>query len=52
MFMHDRNTEVLIQWILFIDPIAYDEEKLRQKSTEEIEKQFELARKTQQQYEE
>jgi len=50
--MHDKNTEVIIQWLLFINPIAYNEEKLRQKSVEEIEKQFELARETQCQYEE
>lgn len=50
--MHDKNTEVIIQWLLFINPIAYDEEKLRELSVLEIEKQFELARETQRQFEE
>ncbi|HDA2324775.1 TPA: hypothetical protein O4519_002396 [Staphylococcus aureus] len=50
--MHDKNIEVIIQWLLFIKPIAYDEEKLRRLSVEEIEKQFLLARETQCQYEE
>ncbi|HIA7100914.1 MULTISPECIES: hypothetical protein [Staphylococcus] len=50
--MHDKNIEVIIQWLLFINPIAYDEDKLRQLSVEEIEKQFVLARETQRQYEE
>lgn len=45
--MPDNNKDVLIQWLLIINPIAYSESDLKKASMEEIEKKFALARKTQ-----
>ncbi|BBL19084.1 TPA: hypothetical protein I1805_002249 [Staphylococcus pseudintermedius] len=45
--MTEEVKNMLIQILVIIDPVIYRENELKEKSTQEIEKIFELARKQQ-----